>query len=408
MANDIYEIDLLATGTATITLTDDGTGSDWLVMTGFYTSATDIRLGWTRPSGTSTSASGYYFTPSTSGNIGHRLVVNGLIENVRGSNGADDIQGNEVGNILYGDALSGGPGGNDTISAGEGNDSIYAGSGTDTVDGDSGNDVIFGGQGADTVNGAGGIDTLQGGLGADVMYGGADAGDTVSYTASASAVRVTITHGSATTGLGGDAAGDTIGGFTNVIGSGHNDILSDSVKTTIAFGYNDNWFFGGAGNDRLALGGGNDLGSGGTGNDTVLGEVGNDTLKGDDGRDRVIGGLGADRLYGGAEADTFVYLALSDSTVAATGRDIIYDFRRPEHDRIDLSAIDADSDLDGNQTFAFVAGGPFANGVAGQVRTVIGTAGTTVFADVNGDRVADFSILLSGIFMNLLAEDFIL
>lgn len=402
MANDTYAIDLLATGSATITLTDDGTGSDWLVMTGTYAEPTDIRLGWTRSFGTSTSASGFYFNP---GNMGHRLIVEGLIENVRGSNGRDAIQGNELDNILFGDALAGGAGGNDTISAGEGDDTVYAGAGDDVVDPDLGDDLIFGGTGADTLNGGSGVDTIQGGRGADVMYGGSDTGDTVSYAGSSAAVRVTITYGSATTGVGGDAAGDTIGGFGHVIGSGHDDVLTDSVKPTVAFGYNDNRFDGGAGNDRLALGGGDDLGLGGDGRDTVLGELGNDTLKGEAGNDRITGGLGADRLYGGGDADQFVYTSLADSSVDAAGRDQISDFSQFDGDRIDLRQIDAVTG-GSNDAFAFIGTSRFS-GTAGEVRTVNTLTGILVQADVNGDRIADFSVKVVAAFP-ITADDFLL
>lgn len=71
-----------------------------------------------------------------------------------------------------------------------------------------------------------------------------------------------------------------------------------------------------------------DLFWGGNGNDTLYGYNGNDTLKGDAGNDRLEGGAGADKLYGGAGADTFVVLSVKDSTVAAAGRDTIFDFRR--------------------------------------------------------------------------------
>ena len=72
MADDIYIIDLLATGTATVMVTDDGSGSDWLVFSGVYNNPTDIRLTWTSNAGPSTDAMGFYFNPT---GIGHRLVV---------------------------------------------------------------------------------------------------------------------------------------------------------------------------------------------------------------------------------------------------------------------------------------------------------------------------------------------
>ena len=104
MADDIYTIDLLATDGKTITISDDGSGSDWLVFSGSYDTVTNITLQWSVDTGLPTAAAGSYWV----GNIGSRLIVNGQIENVRGSAGQDDIIGNDLANILYGDPDSGG------------------------------------------------------------------------------------------------------------------------------------------------------------------------------------------------------------------------------------------------------------------------------------------------------------
>ena len=139
----IYTINQLATGSATVTLTDSDGGIDWLVYTGTYAIATDINLNWTytgaASDGTPTSGEGMYFT---AGNVGHRLIVNGQIENARGSNSADFIQGNSLANVLLGDNAATGLGGNDTISGGYGNDTIYGGSGPDTIEGEGGNEEL--------------------------------------------------------------------------------------------------------------------------------------------------------------------------------------------------------------------------------------------------------------------------
>ena len=57
MANNTYRIDLLAAGSSTVTVTDDGTGTDWLVIQGSYADSTDIRLNYFNSS-PSTGASG--------------------------------------------------------------------------------------------------------------------------------------------------------------------------------------------------------------------------------------------------------------------------------------------------------------------------------------------------------------
>ena len=87
MADQIYIVDELAVGPETVTVIDDGTGIDWLAFSNaIYASPTDIRLGWTTEDGSASSASGFFFI---TGNDGRRLVVEGLIENVRATNGVD-------------------------------------------------------------------------------------------------------------------------------------------------------------------------------------------------------------------------------------------------------------------------------------------------------------------------------
>ena len=210
MADNSYRIDQLATNGATVTLADDGTGNDWLILGGTYTEATNITLGWSYESGQATAAAGTYWVQDGASLVGSRLIVTGAIENVRASNSADFIQGNELGNLLYGDQAVAGVGGADTLYGGAGRDTVYGGEGADLMGGEADNDLLYGNNGADTINGGAGIDTIEGGRGADVMAGGADAGDTVSYLGSAAGVQVDIQYGSATVGRSGAASGDTI------------------------------------------------------------------------------------------------------------------------------------------------------------------------------------------------------
>lgn len=428
MADNIYVVDQLVTGTLTVTVTDDGTGSDWLTILGVYATQTDLRLAWSTDAfGNADEAMGLYFNPL---NTGHRLVVEGVIENIRGSNGLDFIQGNELGNILYGDQASTGAGDADSIYGYDGHDTIYGGAGGDDIGGANGDDKMYGGDGIDTISGGAGRDTIDGGLGADELAGGSDWGDTVSYFGSNAAVQVSITFGSATTGAGGHAQGDEIFGFTHVIGSAFDDTITDTVAADIGGTQNDNQFNGGAGNDRLFMGGGNDTAFGGTGNDALRGDQGrdslvgdagndtlrggteNDTLSGGDGNDALVGdtgddllqgglgndlmrgGTGFDRHYGGTGADTFEFLALSDSTTASAGRDRIYDFSHAEGDRIRLSTIDANANTAPDNAFTFIGTAGYTAGVAGQVRSVLTASGYLVTGDVNGDQVSDFSILV--------------
>jgi serralysin len=404
MANQMYIIDELAVGPETVTVIDDGTGIDWLVFSNaVYASPTDIRLGWTVEDGSASSASGFFFI---TGNDGRRLVVEGLIENVRATNGVDAIQGNEVANLIYGDQTATGlVGGNDTIGAGAGNDTVYGGSGADSVDGGADNDLLFGNTGNDTISGGAGRDTVNGGIGADSLSGGATDGDTVSYFGSTAGVTVRITFGSTTTGAGGDAAGDQLNGFDAVIGSNFDDIIVDTVKGTVAFGGNDNVFAGAIGDDTLRLGGGDDRGDGGLGNDMLFGEDGNDSLTGSVGADTLTGGVGQDRLNGGAGADQFVFIARTHSTTDVAGRDIIVDFSHDDHDKIDLRTIDAITG-GANDHFTFVGRAAFS-GAAGELRLFDTGPSIVVQVDVNGDKTADFAIMV----LNegtLLAGDFLL
>jgi hypothetical protein len=93
------------------------------------------------------------------------------------------------------------------------------------------------------------------------------------------------------------------------------------------------------------------------GNDILEGRGGADIIDGGAGNDRIIGGAGADRLTGGAGSDTFVYTSLSDLS-KIYGAEFITDWT--SQDRIDLSAIDANAMIAGNQAFHF-AGYSFAH-----------------------------------------------
>ena len=77
-------------------------------------------------------------------------------------------------------------------------------------------------------------------------------------------------------------------------------------------------------------------------------------------------------------------------------------------DDIDLSTIDANGAAAGNTAFSFLAAnGAAFTGVAGQLRWQKFSSLTLVEGDINGDRVADFQIQLTGS-KNLTAADFIL
>ena len=64
-------------------------------------------------------------------------------------------------------------------------------------------------------------------------------------------------------------------------------------------------------------------------------------------------------------------------------------------DVIDLSAIDANSGLGGDQAFSFIGSGAFTN-TAGELRFATVNGNTMVYGDTNGDGTADFAISVTG------------
>jgi Ca2+-binding RTX toxin-like protein len=161
-------------------------------------------------------------------------------------------------------------------------------------------------------------------------------------------------------------------------------------------------FKGGHSADRISGGDGNDNLDGNIGNDRVLGGAGDDILNGGRGNDTVVGGLGTDSLSGGKNADKFEFNNITESVVGA-GHDTIINFHHDQHDRINLSGIDANTVLDGDQAFIYVGGLPFTGLVAGELRYENGL----LQGDVDGDGAADFEVALQNV-TSLVNGDFIL
>jgi len=157
-------------------------------------------------------------------------------------------------------------------------------------------------------------------------------------------------------------------------------------------------------------GAGDDFLQGLGGNDSLLGQAGNDRLDGGDGADVLTGGAGRDILVGGAGADRFDLDIAADSAVGSG--DQILDFLAGV-DKIDLSTLDAKTGTKKNDAFQFIGESAFS-GAAGQLRfekvDLPGTADDhiKILGDVNGDKVADFEIILLGNTDPVHATDFIL
>jgi Ca2+-binding RTX toxin-like protein len=297
-----------------------------------------------------------------------------------------------------------------------------------TLTGTSSNDTLGGGLGNDSLVGLGGDDVLRGEAGADRLDGGAGV-DTASYYAGSAGVTVDLAVG---TGTGGDAQGDTYVGIENLTGSnqGNDSLVGNAGANTLAGWSGDDLLRGGAGVDRLDGGAGSDSASYYTGTVGVtvnlttgngLGGdaqgdtyVGIENVNGSTAADQITGNTlanvlngwaGQDVLTGGTGADRFVLTAVTDSRVGTADR--VTDFSRTQGDRIDLSAIDANTGAAGNQAFIFIGSGLYT-GVAGQLRTAVTSPGiTTIAGDLNGDGLSDFQIQLNGT-TALVASDFVL
>jgi len=411
----------------------DGGGTDTYDFSAYSTNLkVDLRPGqWTTTSTTQLARLHWDGSKVAAGTIANALLHHGdarsLIENAIGGSGNDTLTGNDAANTLRGGA------GNDRLSGGKGNDILDGGPGTDTVvfsgarssysiarlsdgsfqiadlrsgapdgkdtvrgtewfrfsdktyslveitgsaaapqrliltgtdssdtlSGDVGNDKLFGKGGNDKLYGHDGNDILDGGAGADYLSGGAGF-DYAGYAYATAGVLADLMDASKNTR---DAYGDRYSSIEGLLGSQYADNLrGNDAANTIQ---------GRAGNDRL------------------YGRGGNDKLYGGDGNDLLYGGTGADALYGEAGADTFVFTSLKDSLPGA--RDTIRDFVRGV-DRIDLRGIDANTKLAGDQAFSFIGSKAFT-GSAGQLKFSAGI----LAADVNGDRVADFQVNVSGV-----------
>jgi Ca2+-binding RTX toxin-like protein len=170
-------------------------------------------------------------------------------------------------------------------------------------------------------------------------------------------VTVNLTTG---TGIGGNAQGDTLTDIENLVGSYSSDVLIGNAVANVLIGSN-----------------------------------GNDMLR---------GALGADTLTGGIGSDRFVYGTVEDS-IGATS-DLIADFNHAQGDLIDLSIIDANTGVAGDQGFTFLGTAAFTHH-AGELRYASAGGQTILVGDVDGDAVADMRIVLAGT-LALAGGDFVL
>jgi uncharacterized delta-60 repeat protein len=383
---------------------------------------------------------------------------NALANSITGASGADTLSGGD---------------GNDSLNGRTGNDSLIGGAGDDSLSGGTGNDSMTGGSGNDTyvVDATTDVVTEIANEGTDLIQTTLTSFTLGATSGSANIEHLTFTGTAAFTGTG-NAVNNVItgaGGADTLSGGDGNDTLSGAAGNDSLFGgLGDDSLDGGAGTDRMTGGAGNDIyvvdantdvilelandgtdtvrtaltsytlgttngsanvetliftgtaaftgtGSatdnaitGGSGADTLLGLAGNDLLTGGAGNDSLTGGAGVDTLAGGAGNDRFIYTATTDSGTTALLRDIINDFTVGA-DKIDVSAIDANTATTGNGTFTW-RGTAAING-AGQLSMAFdGTTGTTIISgNVDANLAVDFTIALLGNYTTTLTQtDFVL
>jgi Ca2+-binding RTX toxin-like protein len=156
-----------------------------------------------------------------------------------------------------------------------------------------------------------------------------------------------------------------------------------------------------SGNDVITGKESNDKLLGLAGNDTLDGASGDDVLNGGAGNDILIGGAGRDKLTGGVGADTFKFASSNESTF--WNMDTITDFKHAQGDKIDLSAIDSNANVAGDQAFKLVSA--FLADATGQL--YFDTKTHILYGSTDADSAPEFAITLNGV-NTLLPTDFVL
>jgi serralysin len=253
------------------------------------------------------------------------------------------------------------------------------------ISGDDGNNNLPAFDTADEYFGLAGNDTITGGGGDDTMYGGSGI-DTISYAYSSGGWRIDLVAAQAIS-LSGPTVED-IFQFENAWGSQGNDSM---------LGTDDS--------NNLEGEDGNDVIRGRGANDMLQGENGNDQLFGDAGADTLIGSVGLDSLTGGTGSDTFVYRSVNESSGSIGDRISGFDGAGPQAnglvgDRIDLSAIDANTATSADTSFLFLGVRTDAQGAAFGERALwvhndSDSALTFLHGNIDGDTDIELTIRIA-------------
>ena len=201
--------------------------------------------------------------------------------------------------------------GDDILNGGNGNDILSGGTGNDTLNGETGDDTyVFNlGDGQDIIVENRGTDTIRFGEGVceedirvsrdgrNLYLANQESGDKVIikdffWNTDYQIERVEFVDGSTW------SLEDLKDKARYYYGGEGNDNISAANSNTGAPILEDDYLYGGAGNDTL---------NGNNGNDELYGEEGDDILNGGNGNDILSGGTGNDTLNGGTGDDTYVF-----------------------------------------------------------------------------------------------------
>ena len=385
------------------------------------------------------------------GNADDRLYGGYGDDTLYGEADNDELEGEQGNDKLYGGD------GNDTLTGGTGNDKLVGGNGNDSLDGSSGAETMDGGNGADTYYVDNALDVVSDSgtdVGVDTVNIASYISSTFKYVLGAGIENALLTEDAKDADLTGNLSNNSLSGnsFDNLMGGGAGtDTLNGGAgNDNLAGGLGNDKLLGGVGADSLAGGDGADQLNGGTGNDNINGGngidtalfgadnstinlttgkatgstegtdtlsgieivdagAGNDTVTGSASADTMLGGLGNDNLSGGAGKDTltgglgkdtFDFNVYSEMGLGAI-RDVITDFTRGQ-DKIDLSTIDPNSALAGNQAFKFTT---TTFNTAGQIHYSNGI----ISLNTDSDAATEYEIQLTGVIpTTLAATDFVL
>ena len=282
--------------------------------------------------------SGSAFDDTLIGNAeANQLIGNEGMDNLTGAAGDDILEGGAGADTIDGgqgldsaayrtsdaavivdlvnQSASGGHADGDSLTSIEG---AIGSSFADQLTGNDLSNILKGEAGIDMIIGAGGDDLIEGGAGGDVLSAGLG-NDTLDYSTSDAGVTVNLAQNTAT---GGHATGDNISGFENILGSNHADTLEGDAQ--------DNVIDAGEGDDHVVVTEGMDFLIGNWGSDTldfknatsaITADLDTSTFQG-----AFAAGLSAisfENISGGDLADQITGSAFDNTLQGAAGDDVI-------------------------------------------------------------------------------------